>query len=51
MFVLQKNQIQLNNDGMVVSQASDIPIQLNVNIPSVSISNYLVLYEYNYRVL
>lgn len=33
---LQSNQMQINNDGNTVSQAADIPVQLNVNVPSVS---------------
>lgn len=28
--------MQINNDGNTVSQAADIPVQLNVNVPSVS---------------
>jgi hypothetical protein len=41
MIVLQNNQIQLNNDGLVITEEKDIPIQLNVNIPSVSTSNFI----------
>ncbi|XP_056019753.1 uncharacterized protein LOC130054319 [Ostrea edulis] len=46
-YFLSKNQIQLNNDGMVVSQASDIPIQLNVNIPSIHYSVTYSIYNYD----
>lgn len=36
--------MQINNDGNLVSQAADIPVQLNVNVPSVS---YRSCYNHN----
>lgn len=45
-YFLSSNQMQINNDGNTVSQAADIPVQLNVNVPSIP---YTVTYSiYNY---
>lgn len=45
-YFLSDSQIQMNNDGNLVGQAMDIPVQLNVNVPSIP---YTVTYSiYNF---
>ncbi|XP_062619530.1 uncharacterized protein LOC134281083 [Saccostrea cucullata] len=46
-YFLSQDQIQRNNDGNLVSQVRDIPVQLNVNVPSIPYMVTYSIYDYD----